>query len=205
MGEGGSTDPWNKPILESEHFFAVPSLGAIVPGWILVVPKRHRLSLRECRANEWSDLNFMVDTLCPILAFRYQSGLVQFEHGPSAISSAVGCGIDHAHLHVVATDIDLLSVAQSEFKDLDWKSLTEQEALLRLDSTNSYLYLRDQAGQHSVSESPDIPSQVFRKCLAVATHRPNDWNWRASPAYEVAAEVSKEMRLLVQSERQIVQ
>jgi hypothetical protein len=28
---------WNTPVLESEHFVVLPSLGSMVPGWVLVV------------------------------------------------------------------------------------------------------------------------------------------------------------------------
>ena len=36
---------WNEPILESQNFVVVPSLGSLVEGWTLLLPKSHYLSM----------------------------------------------------------------------------------------------------------------------------------------------------------------
>ena len=36
--------PWSAPLVETENFVVVPSLGALVEGWLLIVPKAHHIS-----------------------------------------------------------------------------------------------------------------------------------------------------------------
>jgi hypothetical protein len=37
--------PWNEFLIETENFAVVPSLGALVEGWLLMVPKEHYISM----------------------------------------------------------------------------------------------------------------------------------------------------------------
>jgi len=38
---------WDRPLLGSDHFVAIPSLGSLVRGWLLVVPRCHYLNLAK--------------------------------------------------------------------------------------------------------------------------------------------------------------
>lgn len=37
--------PWNDPLFETQNFIALPSVGALLEGWLLLVPKRHFILL----------------------------------------------------------------------------------------------------------------------------------------------------------------
>src|ERR1700712_4321803 len=49
--------PWDTPILQSEHFVALPSLGALVPGWVLILPRSHFLNLARLPAELQADFD----------------------------------------------------------------------------------------------------------------------------------------------------
>ena len=38
------------PIWENEGYFSLASIGALVEGWILIVPKKHVISMKEVHA-----------------------------------------------------------------------------------------------------------------------------------------------------------
>lgn len=48
---------WDNPVFESRNFVVVPSLGSLVEGWMLLLPKKHLLSMgalpEELVAEEW--------------------------------------------------------------------------------------------------------------------------------------------------------
>src|SRR5579862_8951840 len=92
-------EAWDIPLFESPNFVAVPSLGALVEGWLLLIPKCHVLSLGSLPDSTHEELNEFKEFLYAALIQCYGSASA-FEHGPIIEKSAVGCGVDHAHLHI---------------------------------------------------------------------------------------------------------
>src|SRR5436305_13047295 len=87
---------WNASLLESRNFKTVPSLGALVEGWLLLVPKQHILcfgAMNDALTTEFEELKHKSASL---VSAQY-GDICIFEHGPSAVHKAVGCGVDHAH------------------------------------------------------------------------------------------------------------
>ena len=90
---------FNLPIAESEHFFAMASIGSFVPGWTLVCPKRHYLNLADFyETAEFVEFSSRVGSA---VVQAYGAPVVAFEHGCRHAGSLTGCGTDHAHLHLV--------------------------------------------------------------------------------------------------------
>lgn len=167
----------------SQSFALVPSLGSIVEGWLLAIPRRKLLSLRELKAPERMDLvTFSVEAVARLRSISSQ--FVMFEHGPVEQQSKVGCGVDQAHLHVVSTKLDLLSDVLSddsvEWMEADindpWSSLPKQrEYYLIFNSSKAYVGF------------PRAPiSQFFRRRLAALSQAHEKWNYRQWPQYENA-------------------
>jgi bis(5'-adenosyl)-triphosphatase len=84
--------------LETEHFFAVPNLHPILPGHVLVVPKRHVKGITELGSAEVADLKRILDLLLPRLleANGTDSYNLSINNGIAA-----GMSIPHMHVHVV--------------------------------------------------------------------------------------------------------
>src|SRR5688572_22883211 len=98
---------WDTPLFESENFSCVPSVGALVEGWLLVVPKNHALSCSRIGAGHRNEFASFVETVATALQLKY--GVVSlFEHGAGRCRSSIGCGVDYAHLHLVPNCPDLL-------------------------------------------------------------------------------------------------
>jgi ATP adenylyltransferase len=190
----GASDRASWAVLaETDDVLAVPSVGPLVPGWLLVLPKRHVLSVAALGP---SAVGPFLDQAKRIADCWQQvfGPLTWFEHGPSASRSAAGCGIDHAHLHLVPlAQLDLLDGARQLFPELIFRevsSLKDAEGSLALG--RSYLYLRTQNARSWLASSRDIPSQAFRRVIADRQGRPSEFDWASFPRHD---ELQRTLRL----------
>jgi ATP adenylyltransferase len=174
-------DPWNQPLLESQHFVVIPSLGALVEGWLLIVPKEHVLSvakLSEARVEEMADVKHDV---CEMVGRQYGSVRV-FEHGPATPCSQTGCGVDHAHVHVVPLDVDLGNLAERFLpQGVTFQAGTMHDCRSAAARGFDYLFLEQPTGPSLVAVHDHFGSQVFRKAIAEACGTPGAYNWRDHP------------------------
>src|SRR5690349_2831997 len=89
---------WDQPLFESPNFFAIPSLGALVEGWVLLVPRAHVVCSGALESRLLDEFAAMKEKLSALVRERYGTVSI-FEHGPSVPGHDVGCTVDHAHLH----------------------------------------------------------------------------------------------------------
>jgi hypothetical protein len=107
---------------------------------------------------------------------------VAFEHGPSVPGREVGCGVDHAHLHVVPTEADVVAGAKRLFPEIEWQAIASFEAATAVSADGlSYIYVEDQQSRPWLAASTELPSQVIRQVIASDLGRIGDYNWRENP------------------------
>jgi hypothetical protein len=102
----------------------------------------------------------------------------------------VGCGVDHAHIHILLTPPfsfeRLCEEAQSEVR-LGW-SLGRGDAYAAIDSSQSY-FVAGHGNQFLVAQSVEAAgSQFFRKAIARIVHRDAAWDYRSHPHMDNVAE-----------------
>ena len=101
---------------------------------------------------------------------------VLFEHGVRG-SSAGGCGVEHAHLHMVPFPSENEPIAglrrEFAFEPID----TLGDLGRRVPSKSPYLYYEQRDGKKWVVGVDYVPSQYLRKAVATSlgTHQ---WDWR---------------------------
>lgn len=178
---------WDTPVLESENFIALPSLGSLVEGWLLLVPKKHHISMGALPIALLPEMEDMKVRLGEQL--RIQFGEVcAFEHGPAFESRKVGCSVDHAHLHIAPVNFDIADAARpfmpydSEWHRAMWSDC--QEAHL---TGKDYLYFEQPLGRGHIATHDDFGSQIFRKAIASKIGRPADFNWRDFPELQTVS------------------
>jgi ATP adenylyltransferase len=175
---------YDEPVLMSDHFFVVPSLGGFLEGWLLVVPREHLLNLRQTPRSCRAELEAVVAEVSRALESRY-GPLVKFEHGPGQCGSSAGCSIDHAHLHVVPYRAPLREAVEAESRaDL---GLVQVDSLFEIVSTpprSSYLYLEEADGQAFIGFADALESQLVRRVLARRAGRGTSFDWREDLALE---------------------
>jgi ATP adenylyltransferase len=173
-----SAEAWDKPILESSNFVALPSLGALVEGWTLLVPRQHFMSMGALPDTMVEEMDGMKRVLCSAVSESYGQ-VCAFEHGPSATDCAIGCGVDHAHLHIVPFSFDLsLAVAPFLPDRVYWVDAGFEGCRDAYARGESYLYFEQPIGSGRIAIHQGFGSQVFRRAIAASLGVPGKFNWR---------------------------
>lgn len=175
---------WDEPLFDSANFLALPSLGSIVEGWMLIVPKDHFVSMGALPPKLSEEMESLKSRVTTYLTSIY-GDICAFEHGPSRIGRQVGCGVDHAHLHVVPVDFDLIS-ASTPFlpPDVQWKDGDIGDCCAAFEQGHDYLYVEQPVGRGRIAVHDGFGSQIFRKAIAAQAGFPEHFNWRDHPKFE---------------------
>ncbi|MBK9617193.1 MAG: HIT domain-containing protein [Uliginosibacterium sp.] len=176
-------------VAETENFFAIPSIGSLVEGWTLVVPKSHEISLRDLYTSE--DFQYFVRSTAQKINSAYGS-VIAFEHGPNAIGSKTGCGTDHAHLHIVPfsalTKNDVISAS------LNFKKINPNQIKDVVKNDEYLVFFEDilnNSGECFLSVLEVPHSQYFRHLIARKIGIESDQvDYRTSPRVEVSVATS---------------
>lgn len=187
---------WDTPIFESRNFVAIPTVGALVEGWLLVIPRTPILSFSQLSTPLFSELNTFLKDVVPAIQSVYGSVSI-FEHGPSCAASAVGCGVDYAHLHLVPVDCDLLAGAKTIAPHILWRhAATIKDICQYAKNDCGYWFVQQTYGidECYIGTCPQekLVSQLFRKVIANHIGCPDDFDWKQhSGEAAIAATVEK--------------
>jgi len=91
-------------LTQSDSFVVVPCIGALTDWYVLIVPRRHTLSVGWLDPPERTELRAVLDDVHERLARRSGLDVVIFEHGSYSFRDKGGACHDHAHVHAVATE-----------------------------------------------------------------------------------------------------
>jgi diadenosine tetraphosphate (Ap4A) HIT family hydrolase len=162
----------------------MPTIGQLFPDSLLVLPKSHIETMASLPADVQADLCTFVSELQSVIGSK--GPIIAFEHG-ARCDTGGGCGIYHAHLHLVPVPSrvsadSLLRVDPNSESIQNASSLCA--ALGRLRASTEYLLVQDT--EHcvrfldlSVSSGARYPSQYFRRALADLFRLEDPWDWRA--------------------------
>lgn len=168
-------------VVATGRFVAMPSIGQLAPGHMLLVPRRHVTSFGELTAEEREEAADLHRMLRRVLTHRY-GPVVGFEHGSPPQATSGGCGIVHAHLHVVpmggaARLPPPLGEGWRRSASRDW--LDDAAAITR--RGDGYLMWNGLDGDVWMEPATDVPSQYIR-CHVANLLGQDDWDWRATGA-----------------------
>ena len=173
---------WDQVLFESPNFVVVPTVGAITEGWLLIVPRRHYLCFGGLEKELLPELDTLRNDVGRVLEACYGPVAI-FEHGPAEPKQPVGCSVDHAHLHILSTTLDLFGGVRDVFpQDLCWKALNDFSDLMAVHKSGlPYLYVEQPIGTARWASHPDFESQIFRKVIARNVGTPERFDWRDFP------------------------
>jgi ATP adenylyltransferase len=166
-----------------------PTLGSIVPNWILAIPKRCAVNAALWAQDERKALLFAIKDIVGSFG-RDPNEVIWFEHGAKEPRSIVGCGVDHAHIHILLTPPfsfeRLCEEAQAEI-GLGW-SFGRGDAYAAIDSSQSY-FVAGHKDRFLLAQSVETAgSQFFRKAIARIVDQDTDWDYRSHPHLENVVE-----------------
>jgi len=165
---------------ESDNYVAVASIGSLTPGWVLIVPKTHRLSLADCIASQ-ELRDFRLEVADRITRLFPGMPIRMFEHGANRDDSLVGCGVNHAHLHLVPTTLSLAPHFPDSSERLRWIQ-ANVSSLAHVSEGREYLFYSDDAltpeasGQVAIVKTPI--SQYFRRAFAASLGKESEYDYR---------------------------
>lgn len=151
-------------VLETKNFVCVPSIGSFVEGYVLIIPKKHFLSILSIPYNYTEELLSIIEILNQFYFDSYQSGFIMFEHGSSLFNNSGGMSVLHAHLHLVPYNTLFISSVISEFDFIKYNNYCDLKNDFSSQNTKMpYLLFKDIDNGIYYCENEKIPSQYFRK------------------------------------------
>ena len=165
-------------IANRNGFIAIPTIGQLFTGSLLILPIEHFETIAELPRT----LRTALMEFCAELThwIRLLGHPILFEHGARGCTGQ-SCGIYHAHIHLlpVPSELylsDLLPEAFYEERSLD-------RALISLETSDTYLLCIDTSGRVGYIDEDLVKlsryqSQYFRKKLANHFHLTSHWDWR---------------------------
>lgn len=172
----GSSSPSELIRETADGLKALASYGAFVPGWTIIVPPEHVPSTARLGVDArlvFDSFRAEVGRLIEDRIGRY----VMFEHGAADFSRPAGCGVDHAHVHLVPLEIDLreaiADLCDKEL-ELDWRPILDWP---EPEHGNDYIWVSDRTGSW-ISYTTRQPSQVVRRAIARVLGV-SQWDWKA--------------------------
>lgn len=173
---------------ETSNVVVTPTLGSIIPNWLLVIPKRY-----AANAAFWADSEYLTPSAVVqdiVRSFGCDpEHTIWFEHGAIAPGSIVGCGVDHAHIHILLSppfSFERLCVESQRESGLRW-SCGRGNAYSVIDPEKSY-FVVGQGDKFLLAQSVEAAgSQFFRKAIARIVHRDVAWDYRSYPHSENVA------------------
>ena len=163
-----------------------PTLGSIVP-WVLAIPRDAAVNMAM-----WSqDATEPIRRIAEIsrLAGRPADEVLWFEHGAAANGAITGCGVDHAHVHLLLRppfSFEEFKAASRAAASLNWQEGTGSP-YTRVSTQGSYL-VAGKGNQYLVAQNVESAgSQFFRRVVASLIGSPNTWDYKSSPLRKCGA------------------
>lgn len=184
----GPNDLCDAALLSTPAGVVIPSVGALVPGWLLIVPRARVLSYAALSQSIRNELFGLSHNLAERVSALGTPMIL--EHGAGRPESAVGCGIDQAHLHVVPVNFDLLEQVLKDDR-VAWSSVPHSDPWASLDAGDEY-YLIATRDVAFVGIPQACESQYFRRHIARGVGLGDRWDYKGWPNYGNVARTIRE-------------
>src|SRR3569623_168662 len=159
-----------------------PTLGSIVPNWVLAIPKRHAANAGRWGQDEDNSPLQIIEDIARSFG-RDLTEVIWFEHGATEPQSIVGCGVDHAHIHILLEppfSFERLCKEVRSETGVRW-CFGRGDAYAALDSCQSY-FVAGSGDQFLLAQSVETAgSQFFRRAIARIVGREAAWDYRSHP------------------------
>ena len=190
----GATDAFDSAWLSEGGYRAIVSVGALVSGWSLVCPVNHVVNLSD----EYTQRNFwkFASDAARVLEDRY-GPCAFFEHGASNEASLTGCGVGHAHGHLVPLSFSLEAEACLTAPEMEWRKCFASE-VKAVAACREYLFVADKfEGAGSVGSLcilTEPTSQFFRRLIARKIGIGDLYDYKKYPMLDMATQSASELR-----------
>jgi diadenosine tetraphosphate (Ap4A) HIT family hydrolase len=170
---------------ETENYFIIPSVGSIVPGYLLLISKLHFPSCGSIDKSLIDEFLKLKSEAKTVLEQAFGKGCIFYEHGRAGSSLTLKQKAEicyHAHLHCVAVDIDLEPEIAKDNKEIIVDNWAE---VINLTDTNpDYLYFENKTKMYFFPVSTYKRPQYLRHLLAKCVDKQDTGDWKQFPKIE---------------------
>lgn len=160
----------------SHSFVTVVALGALTPGHILIVSRRHVERAADLDIDELMELETVLSHWHNKLGKRWRGARFVFEHGGRSATSPSSC-VAHAHLQMLPIDLDPINIDASFVRLL---SIGELQLYRHLD----YILVSIADGIFVSVLRHAQAGQFLRRRVCEMMGRPGSWDYLAFPNLE---------------------
>ena len=165
--------PENTIIEESDNFIVLPTIGALVDGYLMIVSKKHINSMSELKENERKEYEFLIEKYRNKFKNIYNKFPIIFEHGsPINDGDMKASSVIHAHTHIVNHEF---INEEPIVKNLNFKRL---DNLNYLSKQQNYIMYINPENICYVSYDFEPVSQMMRKIIAKDLGYENKFDWK---------------------------
>lgn len=192
---------WDEILFETDNFYAVPSLGSLLEGWILIFSKNHYLSMSELGDDLIDELDNFKNIISNKLSEKFGE-ITTFEHGPCLEKTVLGCGVDHLHLHLVPLKgLNLLVESRKYNSNINWFPIQNIRLLKDCNVDKGYLFMELPNKKMYLATGELAGSQFFRKVIANDLEIPEKYDWKL---YPMLLNIEKTLGKIKESAKDIV-
>lgn len=164
-------------VYEDDRFVVMPTLGAFVEGYVMIVTKTHYDCVGKMPLEEIIAIDRLLGVIKERIKRIYGTEVICFEHGSVSCANKFGGCLNHAHLHILPCNVSLIE----EISEYDLK-ISKLPSLSMLHdqggAENPYLFFEDVDGERYMITGEYIASQFFRKLVANHMGLSESWDWR---------------------------
>ncbi len=168
-----NNDIVNTIIDSTENFLVLPSKGSLCDGYIMLVPKRHILSMCELTDSEKPELLEIIGKYRQKFKNIYGKYPIFFEHGTGRDSSKSSSSIVHAHIHIVNHKF---TNEESIIKELNLQPSTPVDFLKN--KNTSYISYISNDFNFYITHNFQSTSQQMRIYISKDLGHEDKFNWR---------------------------
>lgn len=170
--------PRDRVVHMSTSFVLLPPLGQFIEGGLLLLTRNHLKSMAHLDNDQILEMEDLMSEVTTKLREAYGTNPIFFEHGPGRGRGKSTCCVDHAHLNIFPSDVDLMPLLE-QFPGHQISSLNELGSLR--DISDDYIFVQHGNGSRTVHFSEDFPSQFIRREITKQLGCPKRWHWRDYP------------------------
>jgi len=173
----------------------MPTLGPLVEGHLLILPKKHYFSYACISRLEYKEFNYVKMVVKNLLTNVYYRPIF-FEHGSMSKTLKGGSAYDHAHMHVIPLSIGIdINKELSHLGFAPRKISFMEELTGQKERCMPYLFFEDQNAEKTICDALAVESQFIRKLLATRIGKHKNMYWQQDLNIELIASTLKKLKI----------
>lgn len=161
---------YNTIIEETNSFIIMPGIGALVPGYVLIVTKRHIYSMAFLTKEEKVEYEDILIRYRDKFKKIYGKYPIIFEHGALKGKEGSANSVSHAHSHIMNYNF------KEENKIITKLNLKKIDNISNI-KTNNYIYYKSPNGEDYITYDFEPISQMMRLLVATELGMKDRYDW----------------------------